>query len=237
MNFRRKRRQVREFVLGHHVADPSLHQIKRSELSVKIADDFVGRPYILAQQPHERFVDFARLHQFHDGNLEAFLEHFAGFRRTNFAADIGSMRGRSGEADEFTVMENRFADTDVRQMASTHPNIVGYQDVARLKLIGRIDVEKMFNGRRQGCNERRDTVRRLDERASGCIGDHAREVVAIAHNGRKRRTHQRRCRFVDRRNQTGPKHLKGDGIERCVGTIGCFVRHALALLRKIDDQI
>ena len=98
------------------------------------------------------------------------------------------------------------------------PDVVGDEDVAGLERLERKLLEEMPDRARHGADERRHAVGRLRDRLPLRVGQHAREVVRLAHDGRERRALQRRRGLVGDRDEPRPDHLERDGVERGVSS-------------------
>ena len=109
--------EIVEAVLLHEVAEPPLQQVEARDLRPQIALGLVGRAHGRAQQLEEGLVGLALVHELHDGDVEAFLEHLARLHRAHLAADVGGMRGGGGEGDDAAVAEDRLGHGDVVEVA------------------------------------------------------------------------------------------------------------------------
>src|ERR1700730_11500285 len=72
---------------------------------------------------------------------------------------------------------------------------------------------------------------RLGQELTTAVGDHACEVVGLAHNGGEGRPHERRRGLVHGRHETLPQDLERDGVER-VGSFRRSIIHRVFCPRR-----
>ena len=126
-------------------------------------------------------------------------------------ADVGHVRDDRGEGDEAPVVEDRHCDVDVVDVAGAHPRVVGDHHVAGLQRRRGIAREEVLDRRRQRADERRDAAPVCAIERPSRVGQHAREVVGLAHQHRERRAHERGRGLVDDGDEPLPLDFQRDG--------------------------
>ena len=220
-----KRLEVVEAVLRHELAEAPLQEIEPRDLRPQVALGLVGRAHRRAQQLEEGAVGLALVHEFHDGDVEALLEHLARLHRAHLAADVGRMRGRGGKRDDAALAEDRLGHGDVVEVPRGDPGRIRHQHVIRPHVIEPDLLDERLHRHRQRADERGDALGILRERLPGRICQHAGKVVGLIHQRRERRAPQRLRRLVHRRDRPPPQDLQRDGVEGVVSLGWRGLRH------------
>src|SRR5690606_33718381 len=151
-----------ETVLAHQTQDPLLHQVEGGQLGPQVTDDLIGHAHVLAEQLYQRGVQAALVHQLHDGDLEALLEHLSGLWRPDLATDIWCVSRAGREPDEPALVEDGLRDGDVRQMPGALVDVVRHVDIVGADLVSGELGQEVLHRPWQRADERRDAPRSLD---------------------------------------------------------------------------
>ena len=154
------------------------------------------------------------LEQLHARNLQAFLEDLARGRRPHDAADVRHVRDDADEADEPPSRNTgRAALTSLRWPVPIHGSLVTMKSPAFHCSIG-------------NASSRCRIVRGIvplngGQPAVGCATTRPREsistigeILGLAHDRRERRAQQEVGRLVEDRDETAPRDLECDRVER-----------------------
>ena len=94
--------------------------------------------------------------------------------RYALASDIRQVGDAHRKSNQPVCAKHRAHDVNIKQVASTHPGIVGNDDIARPHGLGRKSSQHMAHGGRGGAGERGHRVATLGEEPTTSIEDHTR---------------------------------------------------------------
>ena len=196
---------------------------------MQIAQNHVGHPAVGGNELLNHGNNLALRIELVGHDPGAFHEHVLGFQVAKVPSDIRHMRHGAQKGHQPALVEHGRNKVVVRQVGAADPGIVGGQHIPFPERVRRKALQHGLGGARQHRAELGRTPLRLGQAGTFGIHEGAAEVVAFAHNGRKRRADHRVVDFVHDVDQSLPLDFQSDGIERhvrdwsfmvWVGTVG-----------------
>ena len=119
----------------------------------QIADGLFGHTHIHMNQIKQHLVQHAIISQFADWQAQPFVVDFSAVGRYALASDIRKVGDAHRKSNQPVCAKHRAHDVNIKQVASTHPGIVGDDDIARPHGLGRKSPQHMAHGGRGGAGE------------------------------------------------------------------------------------
>ena len=177
----------------------------RADLRVDVADRLVGLAHVGADDLEHVPVRLAGAEELQHRDLQALLVHLARLGRELAAADVGRVAGAREVGDRAPAAEDGRHDREVVDLAGRLPRVVRDQHVARLERGRRERVDEVAHARRHRVDVAGRARDRLGDHAARLVEDAAGEVLALAHDGREGRAHERGLLLVQHRADAGSR--------------------------------